>query len=161
MISGMCEITICTALRRFWAQMCHNVAAFLWVVLILVVLVNDLSKLTEATPHTSSQKISGRWTAAMAMAVTYGAWLHADYQEQLGLRLSRLLTIQWTLLHQTPVFSNIDFRPMTYNGWQLAPYLSSGTSYMEPCDYFVSYYKVLLMEVIIILGNWLRQILDD
>ena len=30
---------------------------------------------------------------------------------------------------QTPVF-NLDFRPMTYNGWQLAPYLSSGTSYM-------------------------------
>lgn len=33
---------------------------------------------------------------------------------------------------------NLDFRPMTYNGWQLAPYLLSGTSYMEPCDYFES-----------------------
>ena len=65
MISGMCEITTCTTLRRFWAQnvsqiVTQNVAAFLGVVLVLVVLVSDLSKLTEATPHTSSQKISGR-----------------------------------------------------------------------------------------------------
>ena len=150
MISGMCEITTCTTLRRFWAQnvsqiVTQNVSAFLGVVLILVVLVNDLSKLTEATSHTSSQKISGRWTAAMLMAVTYGAWLHADYQEQLGLRLSRLLTIQWTLLHQTPVKRlsfQLRFQPMTYNGWHLAPYLSSGTFYMEPCDFFKWWYKV-------------------
>ena len=144
MISGMCEITTCTALRRFWAQICHN----LWLTM---------------------QCGSISWSSFNFGC--FGQWpfqAHRGYSTHIepkdfwqmnrrdgdggdlrGVVTRRLPGTVRPPAIQTPDHSmnaaasndclfNLDFRPMTYNGWQLAPYLLSGTSYMEPCDYFES-----------------------